>query len=136
MASIPSESLMQVDDPDHHDANPSVLQGPIGTPTSGQIRFGIPDESIEVLCETLGDLVCPDDNDARIQQSLRYVWRVVEDALSEDPEVIERLADRDEFKANVEHEGVKEVIELLRDTAKKGAWLDIIENSTCTNLLT
>ena len=88
------------------------------------------------MCETLGRLVRPDDDDAKIRYSLRCVWITVEEALSEDPEVIERLANRDEFKANVEYVGEKKVIELLRDTAKKGSWLDIIEHSTCITLLT
>jgi hypothetical protein len=41
--------------------------------------------------------------------------------LSHDPEVIERLACRDEFIANVEHEGEIKVIKLLRDTEKRGS---------------
>jgi hypothetical protein len=59
------------------------------------------------MCETLGRLVHPDDDDAKTQYSLRFVWLTVEEALSEVPEVIERLADRDGFEANVEHEGEK-----------------------------
>jgi hypothetical protein len=64
---------------------------------------------------------------------LRFVWLTVGEALSEDPEVIERPADRDEFEANVEHEGERKVIELLGDMAKKGSRPNIIKNSTCIN---
>jgi hypothetical protein len=136
MASISSKSLMQVDEPDHHDANPSTLPSPIGTPTSRQTRFGIPDESINFMCKALGRLVRPDDDDAEIQHLLHYVWRTVNGALSKDLEVIERLADGDEFEANVEREGERKVIELLRDTAKRGSWPDLFESSTCFTLLT
>lgn len=130
-----SESLIQVDE---HDANPSMLPSPIGTPTSGlrRTRFGIADETIDHMCDALGKNVRPDDDDAEIQGSLSLVWVIIKDALSEDLEVIERLADEDEFKANVKEEGEKKVIELLRDTAKKGSWLDIIENSTYFTPLT
>jgi hypothetical protein len=131
MASISSESLMQFDEPDHHDANPSMLPSPIATPTSRQTKFNIPDESIKDVYETLGRLVRPGDDDDRIRRDLAPVRLVVQLTLSEDPEVIESLADSDEFEANVKDEGEKDVIELLRDTAKKGSWLDIIENSTC-----
>jgi hypothetical protein len=79
------------------------------------------------VCESLGRCIGPDDDDVTIQYSLKFVWLTVEHALSEDPEVIERLANMDEFEANVKDEGVKKVIELLRDTAKKGSWLDMIE---------
>jgi hypothetical protein len=81
------------------------------------------------VCESLGRCIGPDDDNVTIQYSLKFVWLTVEHALSEDPEVIERLANMDEFEANVKDEGVKKVIELLRDTAKKGSWLDMIENN-------
>jgi hypothetical protein len=136
MANISGESLMQVDKPDHHDANLSTLPSPIGTPTSRQTRFAIPDKRIKLMCKFLGRLVSPDDDDAEIQDSLRGVWMTIEKALSEDPEIIERIASDDEFEANVKDEGEKKVIELLRDAAKKGSWLDIIENSMYITPLT
>ena len=43
------------------------------------------------MCKTLGCLVRPDDDDAKIQYSWCLVWLTVEAALSEDPGVIERL---------------------------------------------
>jgi hypothetical protein len=106
MASISGESLIQVDEPDNH-VNPSMLRSPIGTPTSRQTRFAIPDKRIEFVCESLGRCIGPDDDDVTIQYSLKFVWLTVEHALSEDPEVIERLANMDEFEANVKDEGVK-----------------------------
>jgi hypothetical protein len=136
MASISSESLMQVCEPDHHDANPSMLPSLIGSPTSRQTRFGIPDERIKSTCKALGRLVRPDDDDAEIRHLLSDVWSIVEEALAKDLEVIERLADRDEFEANVEREGERKVIELLRDTAKRGSWLDLFESRTFSTLLT
>ncbi len=99
-------------------------------------RFCIPDECIKEMCQDIERFIRPDHDDARIQRHLQHVRLTVHKALLEDPEVIERLADRDEFKANVEREGEKEVIELLRNTAKAGSWLDLFENSTCLLLLT
>jgi hypothetical protein len=136
MANISGESLFQVDEPVHHDEDLSMPPSPIGTPTSRQSRFAIPEKSTERMCRDLGGYFEPDDDDARIQSSLLYVWVEVEETLSEDPEVIERLADKGEFFANVKDEGEKRVIELLRDTAKKGSWLDLIENSTHITFLT
>ena len=88
------------------------------------------------MCKSLGRLVRPDDDDAEIRDLLSGVWSIVEGALAKDLEVIERLADRDEFEANVEREGERKVIELLRDTAKRGSWLDLFESRTCFTLLT
>jgi hypothetical protein len=60
------------------------------------------------MCETLERLVCQDDDDdAKIQYSLHIVRLTVQEALLEGPEVIERLADRDGFKASVEPDGEK-----------------------------
>jgi hypothetical protein len=130
---------MQVDGPDHH-ANPSMLPSPTGTPSlhRHQVRPDLAALASRMkvssfICETLGRLGHPDDDDAKIQSSLRFVWLTVEEALSEDPEVIERPADRDEFEANVEHEGERKVIDLLGDMAKKGSRLNIIKSSTCIN---
>ena len=84
------------------------------------------------MYETLERLVCQDDDDAKIQYSLRFVWLTVQEALSEGPEVIERLADRDGFEAElspIKRKG-------HRDMAKKGSWLDTIESSTSIALLT
>ena len=132
MDSISSEPRMQIDEPDHHDANSSTIPSFIGTPTSRQ-RFCISDENFKDKCELLGRIIhrsYRDDDDAETQDIVRCtVWWIVQNALSNDLEVIERIADMDEFKANVEHEGVKKVRELLRDTAKRGSWLDLIENS-------
>jgi hypothetical protein len=117
---------MQIDEPDYHDP----------TLPSRQARFSIPDKSIKFMCKSLGRLVRPDDDDAEIRDLLSGVWSIVEGALAKDLEVIERLADRDEFEANVEREGERKVIELLRDTAKRGSWLDLFESRTCFTLLT
>ena len=70
------------------------IPSPTGTLTSTQTRFGFPDESITVSCAN--------DNDAKIQYSLRFLCLTVQEALLEGPEVIERLADRDRFEAGVE----------------------------------
>ena len=133
MDSISSEPRMQIDEPDHHDANSSMIPSFIGTPTSRQ-RFFISDENFKDTCELLGCIVhrfYRDDDDTETQDIVPCtVWSIVQKALSNDLEVIERIADVDEFKANVEHEGVKRFRELLRDTAKRGSWLDLIENST------
>ena len=83
------------------------------------------------MYKSLGRIVSPDDDDDSIRSDLDLVRVIVHNALSEDPEVVESLADWREFEANVEREGENKVIEQLRDTAKRGSWLDIIENSTC-----
>ena len=80
------------------------------------------------MCECLGRFIKLDGDDGQIQFSLGFVWVIVEGTLSEDPEVIERLVDRNEFEANVKKEGEEKVIELLRDTAKNGSWLEYNRN--------
>jgi hypothetical protein len=85
--------------------------------------------------EILEGFVRPDYDDATIRRRLGSVHFIVHLTLSEDLEVIERLADGDEFEANVEREGERKVIELLRDTAKRGSWPDLFESRTCSTLL-
>ncbi|KAF8494429.1 hypothetical protein F5888DRAFT_658191 [Russula emetica] len=115
---------MRIPGPGHSCSRVSLTLLHQGRPGLASLRT----KASSFMCEILGRLVRPYDDDAKIQYSLRFAWLTVEEALSEDPEVIKCFADRDEFEVNVEHEGEKEVIELLRDTAKKGSWLDIIEN--------
>jgi hypothetical protein len=132
MDSISSE-LLQIDEPDYH-ANPceSMLASP--TFPSKQGRFSIQDECIKDMYQILEGLVRTDYDDATIRRRLGSVHHIVDLTLSHDPEIIERLARRDEFVANVEREGEKKVIELLRDTAKRGSWLDLFESRTCFTL--
>jgi len=92
MASIPGESPMQLDEPDHDDANPPLLPSPIGTPTSRQTKFNIPDKSIKDMYKLLERFIRPDDDDDAIRGALGYVRLIVQEPLSEDPEVIEGLA--------------------------------------------
>ncbi|KAI0266323.1 hypothetical protein BGY98DRAFT_939106 [Russula aff. rugulosa BPL654] len=93
-----------------------IHPSPTGTFTSRQTRFGFPDESITVSYDG-------DDDDDKIQYSLRFVWLTVQEALLEGPGVIERLADRDGFEASVEPDGEKR-----SRYGKEGIWLDTIEN--------
>jgi hypothetical protein len=79
-------------------------------------------------------LVCPDHDDATIRRRLDTVHDLIVLTLSHDPEVIERLADSDEFKTNVQREGENKVIELLRDTAKRTSWVDLFESRTSAML--
>lgn len=126
-----STSPMQTDEPDH--ANPS--ESMVASPTfpSEQARFktlNIPDESIKSMYDTLKAFVRPDYDDATIRRHLRNIHYLIYHTLSDDLEVIERVADRDEVKANVEREGEDNVIELLRDTAKRESWLNLFESRT------
>jgi len=131
-----SDSSMQIDELDYH-ANPceSMIASP--TPLPRQARFSIPpEEDIEFMNKRLEYLVRPDDDDDKILSRLDFVRRAVHRTLSDDLEVIERLASWDEFLANVEREGEKKVIELLRNTAKGGSWSDLFEScTTCLTLL-
>jgi hypothetical protein len=135
MDSISSESSMQIDKSDYL-ANPSESMLTSPTLPSSQARFSIPDESIKHMYKRLENLIRPDDDDATIRSYLSLVHYIVDYTLLDDLEFIERLADRDEFVANVEREGEKKVIELLRDTAKRGSWPDLFESRTCSTLLT
>jgi hypothetical protein len=133
MDSISTESPMQVDEPDYH-ANPCecILESP--NLPSMLARFNIADEYIKDMYEILEALIHTDYDDATIRRRLRNVHLIF--VYSHDIEVIECLADRNEFVANVEREGEKKVVELLRDTAKRGSWSNLFKSRTCSTLLT
>ncbi|KIM54460.1 hypothetical protein SCLCIDRAFT_376421 [Scleroderma citrinum Foug A] len=73
-----TESLMEVD------------EGPIN-PSTPPRHTCIPDEAIQEASERLGLNVRPDHDDRFIEQSLDVVWVIVRRALSQDPDVRQRL---------------------------------------------
>ncbi|KIM51727.1 hypothetical protein SCLCIDRAFT_605891 [Scleroderma citrinum Foug A] len=110
-----TESLMEVD------------EGPIN-PSTPPRHTCIPDEVIQEVCEGLGFHVRPDYDDSRIGRSLDVVWSIVCRALSQDPDVCQRLASVDEYRSNVKHMGEKQFIDILRDLAKMNSWRNLLEN--------
>ena len=112
-----TESLMEVD------------EGPIN-PSTPPRHTCIPDEAIQEVCEGLGFHVRPDYDDSRIGRSLDVVWSIVCRALSQDPDVCQRLASVDEYRSNVKHMGEKQFIDILRDLAKMNSWRNLLENGT------
>jgi hypothetical protein len=123
-----SESLerLKLDEPTHDDPNPSTPTR--STPPSTQPKVSISDNTLQEVCQDLQRYIQPDASDKVILRSLNVVWISVNEALQEDPSLKTRLADKDEFRGNVEKYGEKQFIELLRDMAKKKNWGDLIEN--------
>ena len=100
---------MLVDEPDHH-ANTFRVPLALLHQRRPGLAFRMKVSRFHVRnSRTFERLVCQDDDDddAKIQYSLRFVWLTVQEALLEGPGVIERLADRDGFEASVEPEGEK-----------------------------
>ena len=129
-----SESLgrLQLDEPVDDDTS-------LSTPTrstlpSTQSSVSISDKSLQELCEDLQvlvELVINSNYDAaRLRRSLGTIWFNVNETLTEDPVLKTRLANQKEFQENVKIKGEKKFIELLKDTAKKKNWRDVLENRT------
>jgi hypothetical protein len=125
-----SESLerLKLDEPTHDDPNPSTPTR--STPPSTQPKVSISDNTLQEVCQDLQRYIQPDASDKVILRSLNVVWISVNEALQEDPSLKTRLADKDEFRGNVEKYGEKQFIELLRDMAKKKNWGDLLDNRT------
>jgi hypothetical protein len=124
-----SESLgrLQLDEPTHDDPNPATRS----TLPSTQPKVSIPDRALRAMCKKLERNIQPGDDDDSIQDSLNTVRSIVDDALQEDPSLKTRLADKDEFRGNVQKYGEKQFIDLLKDMAKKKNWGDLLENRKC-----
>ena len=125
-----SESLgrLQLDEPTHddHDPNPSTPTRPTGSST--QSRVSISDNTLQEVYQCLQRNIQPDDSDKVILRSLNVVWISVNEALKEDPTLKTRLADKDEFRGNVQKYGEKQFIDLLKDMVRKKNWRDLLEN--------
>ena len=117
------ESLMQVDElVDDYTSPP--------TPTVTESRICISDEVFQEMCEGLERNVKISDDDARIRRSMNAVWIIVKDALAKDLSMSTLLANQEEFQQNVKQKGEQQFIDLLRDTAEKNSWRDLLENGT------
>jgi len=114
-----NDTLMQVD----HYANPSTPTTRSPDPQPKPSRFHISDEAIQRTCSTLRWIIRDDEDD-----NLWFTWSSVHRALSEDLELIGRLADRDEFKANVQRKGEQESINLLKHMKAEDSFQDLLEN--------
>jgi hypothetical protein len=84
------------------------------------------------MCHTL-ELLSPtiktSDDDDRIWLFLGHVFVAVRHALQKDPKLEAYVSTEDEFKENlVNHE--KEFINLLRETARKESWRELLNNGT------
>jgi len=123
--SADNDALMQVD---HHE-NPSTSTIPSPNPQLKPSRFRISDEAIQDVCFVLRRKILEDGDDDHILRTLYLsIWLFVHEALSEDLELIGRLADRDQFKANVQRKGEQEFINLLRHMKATDSFKDLLEN--------
>ncbi len=80
--------------------------------------------------EMLRRIVSPDSSQTDLDVVSSLVWHSVSDALekSELPESL--IAKFDQFEANVERQGRNEFYTLLRETAEKNSWSDLLVDGT------
>jgi hypothetical protein len=125
-----SESLqqLQLDEPSGDGRNASTAT--ISTPSSAPPSVSIPEDAFEELCESLEDHIQSSHPDGRIQRHLDNVWFAVNKALKNNKSLETRLANQEEFRANLKKSGEQQFIDLLRNMAKRKNWRDLLHNST------
>jgi len=121
-----SEVRMQVDEPAA--AEPTTLKKSSLPPTPP--RVSIPETTFQYLCTFLERNIKLADEDAHILLFLNSIWFTVHRALSEDKILSPRLANQAQFRANVDKIGETSFIKLLKDTASRKSYQDLIENGT------
>ena len=90
----------------------------------------IPEEAIKDAFKFLGKNISPEDDDNEIRKSLLHVWVSVQNALKQDLNLKQHLANEEEFLANIERRGEKQFIELLRNMAKDSSWGRLFDDGT------
>jgi hypothetical protein len=86
-----------------------------------------------VIHRGFGDWKFPeddDDDDVAIQRFLGFVWLDVRLVLMNDPNLGERLADIEEFRANVKRKGGRDFINSLKSMAESDVWAPLFEDGT------
>ena len=113
--------------------DPSTSQR--GTPSKTRLA-NIPKQALEKASKSLRRIVCKDDDDDEIMNSLDIVQTIVQGALKGNPKQIEHLASNEEFRDNVTKKGEKYFIDSLRamatnsETQGSKAWEDLFEDGT------
>jgi hypothetical protein len=111
-----------------------------GTPSKTRLAK-IPKQVVEEAINSIQKYISSKDDDERIRNSLKYVWVDVQDALEQDPELRIHLANKNEFRANVEREGEKNFIDSLRamaansDSQGSKAWESLFTDGTSFSLV-
>jgi len=115
--------------------NPQRTLGDPSSPPSGTVTAKISQEAMQKACEDLERNVQPNDTFKKIRERLKFVWLAVYDAHNEggDPDIKDRLRNRDEFEAYVEpgSDVERELVELLKKMATNQVpWSNLFENGT------
>jgi hypothetical protein len=100
--------------------------------TPSVVKLDIPDQAIREASRFLRNINLDDPDD----QILSDVWFYVYGKLSQYPTISGSIANEDEFHANVKRKGEKEILELVKDSASRNSWLDLIHNGIFSSLMT
>ncbi|KAH9991142.1 hypothetical protein BJV77DRAFT_1068477 [Russula vinacea] len=107
-----------------------------GTPLQTRLA-NIPAQFIQEACEYLVNIIRPEYDDRRIQESLDIVRPIVQRALKHDPKLKRHLADESKFLENVKNRpgGEQGFIKSLRDMAKdNNSWERLFEDDVFITL--
>ena len=88
------------------------------------------------MANVLGIIVNPYSSENSLTAVLYYVWHAVGVALKKSEGVLESsIATFEQFEANVEHQGRSRFYTLLRETAEKKSWSDLLMNGMHLDLV-
>jgi hypothetical protein len=115
-----SRSIMEAHDPV---SDPSVKLE--HTTSVKPLKLDIPDQAIQEVSELLERKIVPEDpNDMFLWE----IWLFVYATLSRCPELSGVIANREEYDDNVKRQGEEEFLELVRDSARRNSWRDLLRN--------
>ena len=114
-------------------SDPSVQLDHTSTPSVKPLRLDIPDQAIREASKFLERKIDLDDPDVLI---LNLLLLVVHTTLSQYPEIGGSIVNQEEFHANVKRQGEKEFLELVKDSARRKSWRDLLHNGIFPSLTT
>jgi hypothetical protein len=97
------------------------------------LKLDIPDQAIREASKKLERHIDLDDKDDLI---LHQLWLNAHWTLSQYPRISESIANEEEFKAKVKRQGKEEFLELVKDSARRNSWRDLLHNGISPPLTT
>ena len=94
----------------------SIMASDPSTPSVKPLRLDIPEQAIHQVSKFLDRITNSDIPDRLI---LALVWSVVQGTLSKYPEISGVIVNQEEFNDNVNRQGEKEFLELVRDSSRR-----------------
>jgi hypothetical protein len=115
-----------------------VLDDPVSGPSvqperTPSVKLDIPDQAIREASKFLEEIIHLDHPDVLI---LNALWQVVHTTLSPYPKIRGSIANQEEFHSNIKRQGEKDFLELVKNSARRNSWSDLLHNGIFPSLTT